>query len=120
MCRHSMQTVSTIVNHSKLISVIIDNFLPSRTVVHNPNSVYNTPVHCALKILRIIMAWGRGFCSEILDKFDLTSRLLAYCSLVPGESSNPVHHVQGKIEIQLGITKCFLDTNISHQNYYSY
>ena len=97
MCRHSIQTVSTIMNHSKLISVVIDNFLPSGTTVHNSTSIYHTPVHSALKLIRIIMGWGRGFSSEILDKFDLTSRLLAYCSLVPGESSNPVHHVQGKI-----------------------
>ena len=95
MCRHSIQTVSTVMNHSSLISVIIENFLPSRSAVFNSKSIYNTPVHCALKLVRIIMAWGRGFTSEILDKFDLTSRLLVYCSLVPGESSNPVHQVQG-------------------------
>ena len=97
MCRHSIQTVSTVMNHSKLISVIIDNFLPSGSTIHNSTSIYHTPVHSALKLIRIIMGWGRGFSSEILDKFDLTSRLLAYCSLIPGESSNPVHHVQGKI-----------------------
>ena len=91
MCRHSMKTTSTIVSHPKLLGVIIDNFLPSRmSVDKSKNSVYDTPVHNALKLIRLIMSWGRGFTSELLNKFDITSRLLVYCSLIPGESSNPV------------------------------
>ena len=45
------------------------------------------------------MSWGRGFTSEILNKFDVASKLLAYGSLLPGDSSNPVIQTQGKVKL---------------------
>ena len=109
MCRHSMKTVSTIVNHPKLIAVVIDNFLPSRmSVATSKTSVYDTPVHNALKFIRLIMSWGRGVTAELLNKFDITSRLLVYCSLIPGESSNPVLQIQESLQLTIEAYRCWI------------
>ena len=102
MCRHSLQTASIIARHPKLLNVIIDNFLPSRLAISkHKGSIYDTPVHNGLKLIRILMSWGRGFASEMIEKFDLGSKLLAYCSLIPGDSSNPVTYIQGKFKLLL-------------------
>ena len=98
MSRHSLQTASRIVNHAKLLSVIFENFLPSRLSINDSEStIYSTPVHNALKLVRIAMSWGHGIASDMLNKFELGSKLLTYCSLIPGDSSNPVNYIQGKI-----------------------
>ena len=98
MSRHSLQTASRIINHAKLLGVIFENFLPSRLSINDSEStIYSTPVHNALKLVRIAMSWGHGIASDMLNKFELGSKLLTYCSLIPGDSSNPVNYIQGKI-----------------------
>ena len=47
------------------------------------------------------MSWGRGFTSEILNKFDVASKLLAYGSLVPGDSANPVIQIQESLKLTI-------------------
>jgi hypothetical protein len=46
-------------------------------------NVYGTPVHHALKLIRVLMTWSRSFTSELLDKFDIGKKILCYIAIEP-------------------------------------
>merc|ERR1719211_207572 len=81
----------------------MDNFLPSKMIPSKEKntSLYNTPVHNALKLIRLLMSWGRGVTIELLDKYNLAPKLLVYASLEPGSSANPVIHIQESLKLTI-------------------
>ncbi len=87
MARHSLSTATVLINHKSLLDAIINCFLPTKPFSDSMNnSVYDTPVHYALKLLRILASWGRSMAKSIVAKYDLGSQILCYISGEPGSS----------------------------------
>ena len=85
MSRHSLVSAANIVQHRTILNVVVANFLPMSSALSTApsNTIYGTPVHHALKLLRVIMSWSRSLTSEILDKFDLGPKILCYIAIEP-------------------------------------
>jgi hypothetical protein len=87
LARHSLSTANILVRHDKLVKIITTNFLPLKVSSASDGILYGRPVHYALKLLRIIMSWGRNLAKEIIAKCDLGSKILCYLSIEPESSS---------------------------------
>ena len=84
MSRHSLDSAAKIVEHKTLLPIVVRHFLPLTSPLSTASgNVYGTPVHHALKLLRVVMTWSRSFSSELLDKFDLGKKILCYISMEP-------------------------------------
>ena len=85
MSRHSLASAANVVQHKSILNVVVANFLPmtSALAAAAGNGIYGTPVHHALKLLRVLMSWSRSLTSEILDKFDLGPKILCYIAIEP-------------------------------------
>ena len=85
MSRHSLESAAKIVEHKTLLTIVVRHFLPltSPALSTASGNVYGTPVHHALKLVRVVMTWSRSFSSQILDKFDLGKKILCYISTEP-------------------------------------
>jgi len=85
MSRHSLGCAAKVLQHKTLLTVIVRNFLPLASALSSSssNNVYGTPVHHALKLLRVLMSWSRNFTAEILNKFDVGKKILCYIAIEP-------------------------------------
>ncbi len=84
LSRHSLASASKVVQHKTILSIVVRHFLPmSSALSSTTGNVYGTPVHHALKLLRVLMSWSRNITSEILDRFDLGKKILCYIALEP-------------------------------------
>ena len=82
--RHSLGSAAKLVQHKTLLSTIVRHFLPlSSSLSAATGNVYGTPVHHALKLIRVLMTWSRSFTSELLDKFDIGKKILCYIAIEP-------------------------------------
>ena len=84
--RHSLSVASNLVDHEKLLPLIRDNFLPLKSAHQiSGQLIYDQPVHYALKLMRLLMMWGRTITKKILDPniHDLGPRILCYLSIEP-------------------------------------
>ena len=90
LARHSLNVAHDLIKHEKLLDIVVFNFLPlkSFTTSNADETLYDTPVHYALKFIRLLMCWGRNITKEILLKYELGSRLLCYLSIEPERSDS--------------------------------
>ena len=84
MSRHSLGAAAKIIQLKTLLPIIVSHFLPLVSPLScSSDKIYGTPVHHALKILRVLMSWSRSFTSEILDKFAVGKKILCYIAIEP-------------------------------------
>ena len=83
LARHSLSVASGLVQHEKLLKIITENFLPLRSVDSTSDDLYGTPVHYALKFMRLLMSWGRNIAKTLLSTYDLGPKILCYLSIEP-------------------------------------
>ena len=87
IARHSLSVSHDLIKHQKLLEIVVQHFLPLKSFVPNATTLYDTPVHYAMKFIRLLMSWGRNFTKEILMKYDLGTRLLCYLTIEPEPSA---------------------------------
>ena len=83
LARHSLSVASGLVQHEKLLKIITEYFLPLRSVNSTSDDLYGTPVHYALKFMRLLMSWGRNIAKTLLSTYDLGPKILCYLSIEP-------------------------------------
>ena len=84
LSRHSIASAAKVVQHKTILSIVVRHFLPMASALSSTTgNVYGTPVHHALKLLRVLMSWSRNITSDLLDKFDLGKKILCYIALEP-------------------------------------
>nr|XP_045592903.1 RNA polymerase II-associated protein 1-like [Procambarus clarkii]XP_045592904.1 RNA polymerase II-associated protein 1-like [Procambarus clarkii] len=97
MIRHSLTAAWTLARTPRLISVIVDSFLPHNVSplltgesVDSMSCVYGIPLRHALYLLKILAAKGRQLAAILVNTYDIMSRILTYVSLEPSEVSIPL------------------------------
>ena len=88
LARHSLNVAHDLIKHEQLLEIVVSNFLPLKSFNNAEETLYDTPVHYALKFIRLLMCWGRNISKEILQKYELGSRLLCYLSIEPERSDS--------------------------------
>ena len=91
LARHSLDVAFKIAHHDKLMPGIVQHFLPRKPASGQSDGLYGSPVHQALKVVRVLMSWGKGITTELLEKFDLGPTLLCYLSIEPSDGVAPMH-----------------------------
>lgn len=95
--RHSLTAAWKLVQTPRLLSVILDNFLPHNLSplltgenVSSMSSVYGVPLKQALRLLRVLAARGRQLAAVLVNTHDVMGRILTYVSLEPSEVGIPL------------------------------
>lgn len=84
VARHSLVSSMKIVQHKTLLSVIVESFLPLTSALSSSTKqLYDTPVHSALKLIRVLMSWSKTITMDILAKYDVGKIVLCYISIEP-------------------------------------
>ncbi|XP_063846587.1 RNA polymerase II-associated protein 1-like isoform X1 [Scylla paramamosain] len=97
MARHSLTAAWSLASTPKLLSIILDSFLPHNvsslltgTSVASMSSVYGVPLRHALQMLRVLAAKGRQLAALLVNTYQVMDRLLVYVSMEPSEVSLPL------------------------------
>ena len=88
--RHSLDVALKVAHHPKLVPALAEHFLPRRADP-SADTLYGRPVWTALKVVRVLAAWGKGVATELADKYDVGPTLLCYMSLDPSGGQTPTH-----------------------------
>lgn len=84
VARHSLASSMKIAQHKTLLKVIVENFLPLSSALSIPTKkLYDTPVHSALKLIRILMSWSKSVTMDIISKYEVGKVILCYLSIEP-------------------------------------
>jgi len=84
MARHSLSTALKIVQSKPLMDCIFASFLPLTLALSAlVKKLYGTPVHNALKLVRVLMSWSKSLTIELLTKYEVGHRILCYMSTEP-------------------------------------
>ncbi|XP_045125423.1 RNA polymerase II-associated protein 1-like isoform X2 [Portunus trituberculatus] len=97
VARHSLTAAWSLASTPRLLSVILDSFLPHNVSslltgasVASMSSVYGVPLRHALHLLRVLAGKGRQLAALLVNTYQVMDRLVVYVSLEPSEVSLPL------------------------------
>ncbi|GLG97793.1 RNA polymerase II-associated protein 1 [Gryllus bimaculatus] len=118
--RHSYESALAITCCPRLMKVIVTNFIPKNwsTMVDDVRpldmqSVYNTPLAEALKLLRIIACHSLKLASDLVHKYSIMESVISYISIDPKECPMPFREVLNLILESFYIWQTFLAYNLA-------
>ena len=120
VARHSLDSAHKILHHPKLVPIIRHYFLPSNLNSlnrRNENVIYDTPVHLAVKLIRILVSWDKNY-GVFVNQFNLKESLINYLTFDPNNNQTiPLYEGLKLVLESFRLWKIFLNYNLTGAQY---